>query len=95
MLDFCQTVSYYLKLSVIWVKKLLSEVEHLSYSPIFLIPYPLSDSLSNNISHKGADILLSCPLGLHFHANHSSSLPILPWEKVAQSPCIILCCGFI
>ena len=27
MLDFCQPVSYYLKLSVLWVKKLLSEVD--------------------------------------------------------------------
>ena len=26
MLDFCQPVSYYAKLSVLWVKKLLSEV---------------------------------------------------------------------
>ena len=45
MLDFCQPVSYYAKLSVLWVKKLLSEVEHLTYSPISPIPYPLSDSL--------------------------------------------------
>ena len=65
MLDFCQPVSYYAKLSVLWVKKLLSEVEHLTYSPISPIPYPLSDSLSNT-SHKEADILLSCPPRITF-----------------------------
>ena len=46
-------------------KKLLSEVEHLTYSPISPIPYPLSDSLSNT-SHKEADILLSCPPRITF-----------------------------
>ena len=70
MLDFCQPVSYYAKLSVLWVKKLLSEVEHLTYSPISPIPYPLSDSLKRNAatSHKGAGILLSCPPGLHLQS---------------------------
>ena len=63
MLDFCQPVSYYAKLSVLWVKKLLSEVEHLTYSPISPIPYPLSDSLLKiahilqaYMHHKGAEI---------------------------------------
>ena len=67
MLDFCQPVSYYAKLSVLWVKKLLSEVEPLTYSPISPTTYPLSDSLSYitsqvinqeyvHIHHKGADI---------------------------------------
>ena len=46
-------------------RKLLSEVEHLTYSPISPIPYPLSDSLSS-LSHKGADILLSCPPRITF-----------------------------
>ena len=51
MLDFCQPVSYYAKLSVLWGKKLLSEVEHLTYSPISPIPYPLSDSLNRMQQH--------------------------------------------
>ena len=51
MLDFCQPVSYYLKLSVLWVKKLLSEVVPLTYSPISLTPYPYSDSLVKYTDH--------------------------------------------
>ena len=37
MLEFFQPVSYYLKLSVLWVKKLLSEVERHLY---LLTPIP-------------------------------------------------------
>ena len=39
MLDFCQPVSYYAKLSVLWVKKLLSEVDRHLY---LLTPIPTS-----------------------------------------------------
>ena len=83
MLGFCQPVSYYAKLSVLWVKKLLSEVEHLTYSPISPIPYPLSDSLNRMQQHvikrqiSSFHVLQDCIC----RANHSSSLPILPWEK--------------
>ena len=37
MLDFCQPVSYCAKLSVLWVKKLLSEVDRHLY---LLTPIP-------------------------------------------------------
>ena len=85
MLDFCQPVSYYAKLSVLWVKKLLSEVEHLTYSPISPIPYPLSDSLNRMQQHLIKEQISSfhAPQDCICRAYHTSSLPILPWEKVA------------